>query len=57
MNQYVTGTVIRELREKNKMTQFQLAEKLGQIFQVLLVHLVETTRIFILLFKHQMLME
>ena len=29
MNQYVTGTVIRELREKNKMTQFQLAEKLG----------------------------
>ena len=29
MNQYVTGTVIRELREKNRMTQFQLAEKLG----------------------------
>ena len=29
MNQYVTGTVIRELREKNKMTQLQLAEKLG----------------------------
>ena len=29
MNQYVTGTVIRELREKNKMTQIQLAEKLG----------------------------
>ncbi len=29
MNQYVTGTVIRELREKNGMTQFQLAEKLG----------------------------
>lgn len=29
MNQYVTGTVIKELREKNKMTQFQLAEKLG----------------------------
>ena len=29
MNQYVTGTIIRELREKNKMTQLQLAEKLG----------------------------
>ncbi len=29
MNQYVTGAVIRELREKNKMTQLQLAEKLG----------------------------
>ena len=29
MNQYVTGTVIRELREKNKMSQLQLAEKLG----------------------------
>ena len=30
MNQYVTGTVIRNLREKNKMTQLQLAEKLGK---------------------------
>ena len=29
MNQYVTGAVIRGLREKNKMTQLQLAEKLG----------------------------
>ena len=29
MNQYVTGTVIKELREKNKMTQLQLAQKLG----------------------------
>ena len=29
MNQYVTGTVIRELREKSRMTQLQLAEKLG----------------------------
>ncbi len=29
MNQYVTGTVIKELREKHKMTQLQLAEKLG----------------------------
>lgn len=29
MNQYVTGAVIRELREKKKMTQLQLAEKLG----------------------------
>ena len=31
MNQYVTGAVIRELREKNKMTQLQLAERLGVI--------------------------
>ena len=29
MNQYVTGTFIKELREKNKMTQLQLAQKLG----------------------------
>ena len=29
MNQYVTGAVIKELREKNKMTQLQLAEQLG----------------------------
>lgn len=29
MNQYVTGAVIRELREKNRMTQRKLAEKLG----------------------------
>lgn len=29
MNQYVTGTIIKELREKNKMTQLQLSEKLG----------------------------
>ncbi|MCR5249259.1 MAG: helix-turn-helix domain-containing protein [Lachnospiraceae bacterium] len=29
MNQYVTGTVIKELRERKKMTQLQLAEKLG----------------------------
>lgn len=29
MNQYVTGAVIKELREKNNMTQLQLAEKLG----------------------------
>lgn len=29
MNQYVTGAVIRELREKNKITQFQLAKMLG----------------------------
>ena len=28
MNQYVTGAVIKELREKNKMTQLQLAEGL-----------------------------
>ena len=29
MNQYVTGAVIRELREKNNMTQLELAEKLS----------------------------
>ena len=29
MNQYVTGAVIKQLREKNKMTQLQLAEKLA----------------------------
>ena len=29
MNQYVTGAVIRELREKSGMTQARLAEKLG----------------------------
>ena len=29
MNQYVTGAVIKELREKNRMTQLQLAERLG----------------------------
>ena len=28
MNQYVTGMVIKELREKNNMTQAELAEKL-----------------------------
>lgn len=29
MNQYVTGEVIKELRERNKFTQVQLAEKLN----------------------------
>ena len=29
MNQYVTGTVIKELREKNHMTQAELAKKLS----------------------------
>ena len=29
MNQYVTGAVIKKLREKNNMTQLQLAERLG----------------------------
>ncbi len=29
MNQYVTGAVIKALREKNKMTQLQLSQKLG----------------------------
>lgn len=29
MNQYVTGAVIKELREKNHMTQAELAEKLN----------------------------
>jgi DNA-binding transcriptional regulator YiaG len=27
INQYVTGAVIKELREKNKMTQRELEEK------------------------------
>ena len=29
MNQYVTRTIIKGLRERNKMTQLQLADKLG----------------------------
>ncbi len=29
MNQYVTGAVIKQLREKNRMTQQQLADRLG----------------------------
>ena len=29
MNQYITGAVIKELREKNRLTQQQLADKLG----------------------------
>ena len=29
MNQYVTGAVIKELREKNNVTQLQLADKIG----------------------------
>ncbi|MBR6309409.1 MAG: helix-turn-helix domain-containing protein [Lachnospiraceae bacterium] len=29
MNQYVTGAVIRALREKNKLTQYELADRLG----------------------------
>ena len=29
MNQYVTGAVIKELREKDNVTQLQLADKLG----------------------------
>ncbi len=29
MNQYVTGAVIKELREKNNVIQLQLADKLG----------------------------
>ena len=28
MNQYVTGAIIRELREKKQLTQAELAEKL-----------------------------
>ena len=30
MNQYVTGAVIKALREKNKMTQLQLGEPARQ---------------------------
>ena len=29
MNQYVTGAMIKRLREKTKITQLQLAEKLN----------------------------
>ena len=29
MNQYVTGAVIKELREKHNLTQSELAEKLN----------------------------
>ncbi|OON87502.1 hypothetical protein BXO88_04355 [Oribacterium sp. C9] len=29
MNQYITGTAIKKLREQRKMTQLQLAEILG----------------------------
>ena len=28
MNQYITGSIIRELREKRRMTQAELAERL-----------------------------
>ena len=28
MNQYVTGAIIKELREKGKLTQAELAQKL-----------------------------
>ena len=29
MNQYVTGAVIKKLRQKDNMTQAQLADRLG----------------------------
>ena len=29
MNQYITGAVIKKLREKEKMTQLNFAEKIG----------------------------
>ena len=29
MNQYVTGAVIKKLRERNNITQLQLADQLG----------------------------
>ena len=35
MNQYVTGTIIKELRERNKMTQLQLADKLGVTYKTI----------------------
>ena len=31
MNQYVTGVVIKELREKNRMTQLQLRKRYYRI--------------------------
>ena len=34
MNQYITGAVIRELREKNNLTQAELAEKLNVSFWI-----------------------
>ena len=35
MNQYVTRTIIKELRERNKMTQLQLADKLEKAIRIL----------------------
>ena len=29
MNQYVTGAMLKELRERNNLTQLQLAERIG----------------------------
>ena len=29
MDQYITGAAIKALREKRRMTQYELAEKLG----------------------------
>ena len=29
MNEYVTGTIIKKLREKNHLTQVELAEKIN----------------------------
>lgn len=29
MNQYVTGAMIKELRERNNLTQLQLAKRIG----------------------------
>ena len=38
MNTYVTGTTIKQLREKRNLTQAELAEKIGTKILVLLMH-------------------
>ena len=48
MNQYVTGTVIKDLREKNGMTQLQRAEKLGVSDKTVSKWYKETLRDFLL---------
>lgn len=38
MNQYITGTVIKEFRNRNEMTQMELAERLGVSANMLRSH-------------------